>query len=352
MRLWPVTVGAAAALIAAACWPGARAPSGPDLAIVLADQPAATLSAFGLFTHLASGTPAPGVISYELINPLFTDHAEKHRFVFVPPGKAAAYHETDVLDFPVGTVLAKSFAFAPDMRVPEVGAYLVETRLLIRQEAGWAAYPYVWNEAQTEAVYTPAGLRRDIATITPAGEPVTLRYSVPNQNQCKTCHLAGRDITPIGPKARHLALDGPFGGNQLEAWARAGMLTGLPEKVAADARAFDPWQPLEARARVWLEINCAHCHKAGGSASNSGLWLTADEANPVRIGIGKHPVAAGRGSGGLLQIVVPGAPGESILLHRMASTEPGIAMPEIGQSVPDPQGIALVRDWIAAMEAR
>ncbi|MFN7054848.1 SO2930 family diheme c-type cytochrome [Hyphomonas sp.] len=352
MRFWAIILAGVAGLFLAACSAGARAPSGPDMAVILADQPAATLSAYGLFTDLASGSPADGVMPYELINPLFTDHADKHRFVYLPPGKAAAFHETDVFDFPVGTVLVKSFAFAPDMRRPEEGAYLVETRLLIRREAGWVAYPYVWNAAQTEAVYTPAGLRQDIETITPAGEPVTLRYAVPNQNQCKTCHLSGRDIAPIGPKARHLALDGPPHGNQLEAWARAGILTGLPGEVAADARAYDPWQKLDARARAWLEINCAHCHKADGSASNSGLWLTADEQSAARLGINKHPVAAGRGSGGLLQVIVPGAPEESILLHRIASTEPGVAMPELGQSVPDPQGIALVRDWIAAMEAR
>jgi len=350
MQLRGLVLAGMAALLAA-CSAASPTPPGPDMAVILAGQPAETLSAYGLFADMASGAPADGVIPYDLINPLFSDHAEKHRFVFVPPGAAAHYHDTDVFTFPVGTVLVKSFAFAPDMRAPEEGAYLVETRLLIHREAGWAAYPYIWNEAQTDAVYSPVGERRDIATISPAGAPLTLRYAVPNQNQCKTCHLSGRDIAPIGPRARHLALDGPPHGNQLDQWARAGILTGLPETVSADAGAFDPWQPLDARARAWLEINCAHCHKADGSASNSGLWLTADETSPARLGIRKHPVAAGRGSGGLFQVIVPGEPDASILLHRMASTEPGVAMPELGQSVPDPDGLALIRAWIAAMEA-
>ncbi|MFN3313016.1 MAG: SO2930 family diheme c-type cytochrome [Hyphomonas sp.] len=349
MQLRGLIVAGLAALLAA-CSAASRPPPGPDMAVILAERPAETLSAYGLFADMAGGRPAEGVIPYELINPLFSDHAEKHRFVFIPPGEAALYHETDVFAFPVGTVLVKSFAFAPDMRAPEDGAYLVETRLLIRREAGWAAYPYIWNDAQTEAVYSPVGGRFDIATISPAGEAISLRYGVPNQNQCKTCHLSGRDIAPIGPKARHLALNGPHG-NQLDRWARTGILTGLPDAVPAEAAAFDPWQPLDARARAWLEINCAHCHKADGSASNSGLWLTADETSPARLGIRKHPVAAGRGSGGLLQVIVPGEPASSIMLHRMAATEPGVAMPELGQTVPDPDGLALIRDWIAAMEA-
>ena len=72
----------------------------------------------------------------------------------------------------------------------------------------------------------------------------------------------------------------------------------------------------------------------------------------MKTGIGKHPVAAGRGAWKLFQVIVPGAPDRSILAYRMASTEPGVAMPELGRSVPDPEGLALVRDWIAEMEPR
>ena len=313
--------------------------------VILAAEPAPNLSDYGLFADMASAEPAQGVLPYDLINPLFTDHASKHRLVFVPEGKPAAFRETDVFAFPVGSVLVKTFAFAPDMRAPEQGPWRVETRLLIHKADGWAAYPYIWNEAQTEAVYSPAGKRIGIETISPGGAPLELRYAVPNQNQCKTCHQAGRDIAPIGPKARHLAHDG-----QLERWEAVGILSGLPDRVTGEPYAFDPSAPLDLRARAWLDVNCAHCHKADGSASNSGLWLASTETGAARIGILKHPVAAGRGSGGLKQVIVPGDPDASILLYRMASTEPGVAMPELGRSVTDPDSLALIREWIAAME--
>ncbi|PKP81140.1 MAG: hypothetical protein CVT79_10745 [Alphaproteobacteria bacterium HGW-Alphaproteobacteria-18] len=335
----------AALFLLAGCSAGGKGTVGPDLDVIFAADPAPVLSDYGLFSDLAGAVPAQGVLPYDLINPLFTDHAAKHRFVFVPDGKAAAYHETDVFDFPVGSVLVKTFAFAPDMRAPEDGQWRVETRLLIHKADGWVAYPYVWNEAQTEAVYTPAGKRIDIETVSPAGEALQLRYAVPNQNQCKTCHQVGKDIAPIGPKARHLDHDG-----QLLRWAGAGLLEGLPEGVAGEPYAFDVSKPLDARARAWLDINCAHCHKADGSASNSGLWLSATETGAAQIGIFKHPVAAGRGSGGLKQVIVPGDPDASILLYRIASTEPGVAMPELGRSVTDPDSLALIREWIAAME--
>lgn len=335
----------ASLFLLAACSPAGKGAPGPDLGVILAEDPAPGLSDYGLFSDMAAATPAEGVLPYDLINPLFTDHAAKHRFVFVPGGRAAAYHETDVFDFPVGSVLVKTFAFAPDMRAPEDGQWRVETRLLIHKAGGWVAYPYIWNEAQTEAVYSPAGRRFDIETISPDGAPLQLRYAVPNQNQCKTCHQTGKDIAPIGPKARHLAQDG-----QLLRWAGAGILEGLPGGVEGEPYAFDASRPLEARARAWLDVNCAHCHKADGSASNSGLWLSSTETGAARIGLLKHPVAAGRGSGGLKQVIVPGDPDASILLYRMASTEPGIAMPELGRSVTDPDSLALIREWIAAME--
>lgn len=332
--------------MAAACGAGGKGAGGPDMEVVLAEAPAPLLSDYGLFSDMASAAPADGVLPYDLINPLFSDHAAKHRFLYMPAGEPAGFSAEDVFSFPVGTVLVKTFAFAPDMRAPEEGQWRVETRLLIHKGDGWVAYPYIWNEAQTEAVYAPAGKRFDIETISPAGDALALRYGVPNQNQCKTCHQAGDDIAPIGLKARHLAHEG-----QLEMWESRGLLAGMFAEVSGEAFAFDPSAPLDARARAWLDINCAHCHKADGSASNSGLWLSATEESGARIGVGKHPVAAGRGSGGLAQVIVPGDPDASILVHRMASTEPGVAMPELGRSVSDPESLALIREWIAAMEA-
>lgn len=328
----------------AAC--GAGKAGGPDLKVILAAEPAENLSAYGLFSDMASATPAAAVVTYDLVNPLFSDHAAKHRFVFVPKGEAADYSADDVFAFPVGTVLVKTFAFAPDMRTPDDGAYRVETRLLIHKETGWAAFPYLWNAEGTEAVYSPVGGHRTIETISPAGAPLTIDYAVPNQNQCKTCHQAGSALSPIGPKARNLNHNG-----QLEDWAARGLLIGLASDAPAAPPVFDVTLPVEARARAWLDINCAHCHKPDGSASNSGLFLASTETDPSRYGVGKHPVAAGRGAGTLFQVIVPGAPDRSILAYRMSSVEPGVAMPELGRSVPDPDGLALVRDWIAGMES-
>ncbi len=336
---------AALCLTALLCACGAGKGAGPNLDVILADTPAQTLSEYGLFANVGSEKPAKGVVPYDLINPLFSDNALKHRFVFVPGEAKAVYSPDDVFAFPVGTVLVKTFAYAPDLRAPAEGQYLVETRLLIHKQSGWAAFPYIWNAEGTEAVYTPVGGHRTIETITPAGAAITINYSVPNQNQCKTCHQAGSALSPIGPKARNLNHHA-----QLENWVSRGLLDALPASVPAAPKVFDVSLPADIRARAWLDINCAHCHKPDGSASNSGLWLAATETDPVKLGIGKHPVAAGRGAGSLFKVIVPGAPDRSIMAYRIGSTEPGIAMPELGRASPDPDGLALVRLWIAEME--
>ncbi|MFZ1680013.1 MAG: hypothetical protein WAT70_03245, partial [Rhizobiaceae bacterium] len=104
-----------------------------------------------------------------------------------------------------------------------------------------------------------------------------------------------------------------------------------------------------ARARAWLDVNCAHCHRREGPASNSGLFLTYDETDRTALGINKRPVAAGRATGDLEFDIVPGDPEASLLLRRVESAEAGVMMPEIGRSLVDKEAVALLRSWIATM---
>ncbi|MEM9054621.1 MAG: hypothetical protein AAGB16_04785, partial [Pseudomonadota bacterium] len=122
------------------------------------------------------------------------------------------------------------------------------------------------------------------------------------------------------------------------------------DQVPVMARAFDPSASLTDQARAYLDINCAHCHKATGSASNSGLWLDWEIEDAVTWGVGKHPTAAGRGSGDALVVIKPGQPDKSILAYRMASDEPGVAMPELGRALVHAEGVALIEAWISDMD--
>jgi uncharacterized repeat protein (TIGR03806 family) len=340
------------ALLAAGC--GARAPAVADAG----GEPPERLSAYGLFRGDGSTQePADGVVPYDLNTPLFSDYTAKYRFVRLPAGTRARYHAGDVFDFPVGTVIAKTFASFNDLTDPSRGRRLLETRLLIHKPDGWVGLPYVWNEGQTEATLRITGGTLDVRWVHGDGRGRTNNYIVPDVNQCKGCHENNKVLRPIGPKARNLNKDFAYAGgaeNQLRHWEKAGCLEGVPplERVPRLPVWNDPATgTLEQRARAWLEINCAHCHNPEGPAKTTGLDLLASQQDPYKRGFWKSPVAAGRGSGGRSYDIVPGRPDQSILLYRIGSTEPGVMMPELGRRLIDEEGVALIREWIASLPA-
>ncbi|MBX7072737.1 MAG: hypothetical protein K1X71_06275 [Pirellulales bacterium] len=327
-------------------------------------EPPESLTALGIFVGDGrSQQPAPGVIPYDINTPLFSDYATKYRFVKLPAGGKAQYNADRALDFPVGTIIAKTFAYPHDMRDPTQGERLMETRILLHRADGWVGLPYVWNDEQTEARLEVVGAVKPVKWIHTDGNERAIDYLIPNANQCKGCHKAERDtMLPIGPKARHMNRDlvyhdrdQPYTENQLTHWTRIGALEGAPADPAAAPRMAvwnDPSSgSLNDRARAWLEINCAHCHNPGGNARNSGLNLMASTERPFEFGVFKPPVAAGRGSGGLRYDIVPGKPDESVLVFRIGSDHPEVMMPEIGRRLVHQEGLALIREWVASLEA-
>src|SRR5262249_16228848 len=156
-------------------------------------------------------------------SPLFSDYATKYRFVWMPPGTSAQYRDHDVFEFPVGTILVKTFAYLNDLNDAAKGRRLIETRLLIHPKDGWIALPYVWNDEQTEAELRITGTRKDVRWLHTDGKERTLNYIVPNMNQCLGCHENRKVMRPIGPKARNLNKDFSYADgseNQLLRWTK------------------------------------------------------------------------------------------------------------------------------------
>jgi uncharacterized repeat protein (TIGR03806 family) len=336
-----------------ACLAGCTAES----TVQVEQEPPEKLSEYGLFVGNGSTQePVEGVIPYDLNTPLFSDYTDKFRFVKLPAGKSARYRADEAFDFPVGTIIAKTFAYPVDARDASAGRRLLETRILKHEADGWVGLPYIWNAEQTEATLDVAGDIVDVSWTDAAGRQRTNNYIIPNANQCKGCHKLGDDLLPIGPKARHLNRDFAYAGgteNQLAHWTRVKALSGAPSPDAAPRLAV--WNEpatgtLDQRARAWLEVNCAHCHNPDGPARNSGLDLMASQTSPTQFGIFKTPVAAGRGTGGHDFDIVPGQPDKSILMFR--SIDAGIMMPELGKRLIHDEGVELVRQWIAAMPPR
>jgi uncharacterized repeat protein (TIGR03806 family) len=315
------------------------------------NEPYAKLADYCLLT-LEDGRVVPkgDVVPYDVNVPLFSDYATKFRAIWVPPGKHAEYVEGKAIDFPVGTIVTKSFGFPSATQTS--ATKWIETRLLIRTDAGWRAVTYAWDDAQKEATIKPGGAVLDVTVPHPGGDKHA-SYLVPNQNQCKKCHAVGDDIALVGIRAEQLNKDFPYPSgvqNQLAMWTKMGILTGAPAQAPKLAAWDDPVAgSVETRARAYLDANCAYCHNPTGEARTSGLFLGFGEIDPYKLGACKTPVAAGKAAANLKYAIVPGKPDESILLYRMRATEPAIAMPEIGRSLVHEEAVALIRDWIAQM---
>lgn len=314
-------------------------------------KPLEKLSDYAFFEgNLAGLSPAGDVIRYELQAALFSNYAEKARFIRMPKGTKMVYNDSVTLTFPVGTYLIKNFFYYNDFRDTSKGRRILETRLLVHTGDEWEAWPYLWNEEQTEAFYDVAGERFDVTYMDARGKKVSTSYRAPNKNECKGCHSRGGRLLPLGPTARNLNTELDHAGSQLNHWSLKGLLQGeVKERIQMPAF-LDKKADLNSRARAYLDVNCGSCHNPQGPANTSGLFLDWNETDPTHLGIWKSPVAAGRGSGDFSYDIEPGKPERSILLYRMKVMDPGIAMPEIGREQVDAEGIKLINDWIKSMK--
>ena len=227
--------------------------------------------------------PAAGVIPYGVNAPLWSDGADKERFLALPDGKTITVADTDGdFDFPNGTVLMKTFT---------VGGKRIETRLFMRHDdGGWAGYTYEWIDDGSDAVLLPAGKTKTVGTQT---------WTFPSRSDCVSCHTeaAGRSLgLELGQ------LNGDFVypshepiANQLKTLDHIGMFDEPLGKPVDQLLAYpDPYgttAPLEARARAYLHSNCSNCHRPKGGGRGDMDLRFGD-------GVRRHEVVQRRPRGG------------------------------------------------------
>ena len=206
------TVNSDAGTPALAPWPG------------LPTEVPVVLSGYGFFggPDLAAQLPLPGVLPYDVNAPLWSDRAEKRRFVVLPPGKVMGFSADAPFELPLGAVLIKSFGFPEDFGAPGSPVRWVETRLLVHTSEGWDSHIYVWDDDQRDAVRKVSGRIVQVA-YRRSGEAETHPYVIPNTNQCQDCHMRHKVVEPLGLTARQLD-----GANRLADWVASGALDGLP----------------------------------------------------------------------------------------------------------------------------
>lgn len=320
----------------------------------LTQVPYAKLSDYKFFDGLMKDQkPAVGVLPYQPASQLFTDYAEKKRFVWMPKNTKATYSEDGkVLELPVGAALIKTFYY--NRVQPENVTKILETRVMIRKADGWIFAEYRWNDAQTEADLVPeGGADFEITWLDDNDVSHTAAYRIPSPQECFTCHHIGTVNEPIGIKPQNLNFNYAYQSgskNQLQQWIDQGYLEdNLPGNIVSTVDYKDTSKPLDLRVRSYFDSNCAHCHRDGGHAQFYALrfeYKLTD--NLTNMGVCVAPNHAIPGFSG--RLVTPGDINRSMVYYRMTTDEPAYRMPMLGRSIPHDEAIALVAEWINSVQ--
>lgn len=319
----------------------------------------ALLSETGAFADLANLTPAAGVIPYDIIAPLWSDGAEKFRWIAIPndgshdtAAEQIMYSEEEDWSFPEGTVLIKHFELALDESNPSTTRRL-ETRFLVHGEEGvYYGFTYRWNEAGTDASLIDESVTEELTITEVGGGTRKQTWSYPGRSDCMVCHTAAAGFV-LGPKTRQLNSDLMYPvtgrvGNQLESLNHIGAfnpaidINGLPGVLKSE-NIDDINASLENRARSYLDANCAGCHRpGGGTRSAMDLRLNVDLAS---AGVINGEVVDALGIEGA-KVIVPGQPEQSILFQRISQVGTSQAMPPLAKNKLDEAAVSIIRDWI------
>ena len=326
----------------------------------LTQVPYPKLSDYHFFEgEIKNQSPSLNVLPYEPASSLCADYAHKKRFVWMPKNTMATYNgDENVLDFPVGAVLIKTFFY--NNVLPTNTTKIIETRLLIRKSDGWKAYDYIWNDAQTEANLDTVeqGLFIPIEW-SEGGIVKSTTYKVPSQTECLTCHklnptlTSGGEITiPIGPKPQNLNTNFNYGSetiNQLEKWKSVGYLsTSTPTTIFSTVDWEDTSKSLELRARSYIDVNCAHCHRVGGHCDYVNMRFNFSNTDLNTFGVCMVPLFYVENGP---FVINGGNANKSELMQRINTTQGEKMMPIIGRTIIHEEGVQLMKDWINSLPA-
>ncbi|MBA3699219.1 MAG: PQQ-dependent sugar dehydrogenase [Planctomycetes bacterium] len=306
-----------------------------------------TLSGTGVFSTASSLTVKPGVVPYDMINPLWSDNADKRRWVALPGTAKIGFNATGEFTWPGGTVLVKHFEIAKSGG----GTRRLETRVLVLDAAGTNGYgvTYKWRADNSEADLVAAGGQDEVLSDV-AGSP-TWRY--PSRDQCLQCHTTTAGFV-LGPKTRQLnrsyAYPSGRSDNQLRTWNYLQMFSNrIDEGAIAGLRKLvsitDTGASVETRVRSYLDSNCAGCHRPGGSgaAFDTRFDVAMDQQAIIHGDLRDALGISGA------KVVVPRDLAKSVMHLRMQSNDPVRRMPPVGRNVVHSAAVDLIAQWIGAL---
>lgn len=287
-----------------------------------------------------SGNPtkaASGLIPYDVNSPLWSDGADKQRFLSLPDDKKISLQTDGDFNFPVGSVLVKHFKF---------GEKFVETRLFAHGELGWQGFSYEWNDAQTDATLLSDAKDKVVNDIV---------WHFPSPGQCMECHTAAAGFS-LGLETKQLNREFIYPAsqktaNQLTTLAHIGIFSSSLSSAHKSEKLFgldDPQATVEQKARSYLHSNCSNCHQPNGPTP-----VTLDlRFNTPLSQMNACNIVPTAGDLGVTdpKIIGAGDPSKSVLLKRMQATDAS-QMPPLARNVVDAAAVQVISDWISSLSA-
>jgi uncharacterized repeat protein (TIGR03806 family) len=265
----------------------------------------------------------------------------------VPDSDQIDFNPDGAWAFPEGTVLVKHF----EITTPATERLRLETRVFTHSVAGWQGVSYRWNETQTDAELIVDAQTQRISRLDDSGTIETFDYVYPSRAECLSCHTAAAGRA-LGVSTRQLnrQFDYPTGAdNQLASFARVGLIsspTGTIDQLPTLTNSLNEAATLQARARSYLDVNCANCHRPRGPTGTT-LDLRLNTPNTALNAIGVSPDNGDLGISNA-RIIAAGDPAASVLLQRMRRLDDE-RMPPITGGSNDTRGSDLISAWIETL---
>lgn len=317
------------------------------------DTAPARLSETMLYRDIVSRTVSETLRSYSPKFPLWSDGADKKRWVHLP----TTIDSTDPNNwvFPKGTTFFKEFSF---------GGKVVETRMMKKTGDGvgpeaWLFATYRWRDDGLDADLADVKGIPDAAPIGTSG----LTHDIPSLGQCQRCHgrtgdpVLGFDATQLDAGRNEHIPHGKLDADDVtnETLAREGLLT-----VPVTHRQEDLLAPLELAAVGYIHGNCSSCHSPGGVMAELGMDFRYDQLARVKTDLPIYRTAIGVLStsialpGTTLGVdsfrILPGHGDGSLLVYRMNERGSTAQMPPFSSKSKDEEAVALLRRWIDGLK--
>lgn len=308
-----------------------------------------TLSLTGAFDDLSTLTPTPGVIPYGVNSPLWSDGAEKLRYISLPTGSHIDFAATGPWSFPAGTVFIKHFEIGNEKKRLETRFFIVKDDLTVY------GITYKWRSDQSDADLVSAnGFTEEI--LFDGGKLQTWYY--PSRQDCFECHNASTNYVlgvRTGQQNGDLAYpSSAISDNQLRTWNHLGLFSEtLDETTIATHEAWssvtDESEPLEHRAKSYMAANCAFCHNSANPMEGAHYDARFETALADMALIGVDP-ENDLGINGA-KIVKSQNPHLSTLYQRINTNDDAIQMPPLARNIIDESARDAVLKWIISLDS-